>query len=158
MSNTVGIILIIVGALVVVAAVAAVSVGGVLLWQTWALVRVNRLVAEKLAEGCVALGKCVPMVDTLAKVAEEIKDFQDGEVKLMTQQIRAVRDLTTTVEEFETLLIKPERPTTPRRARQQNEVQVTSEGDELVREQRRKESAKLGDVELEDFGNNVAAV
>jgi hypothetical protein len=139
--------------------VALFCVGGLLLWQVWALVKINRIISESVAALVDPVKQLPAATANLIKVSTELKEFQEGEVRLMRQHIKAVTDLTGTVEEFEGMLVRPPSAGSPTpRVRRSASVAPATEGDEMEMEQRRKESTTLGGVDVKDFGKNVGTV
>lgn len=165
------IILIVVGVLLLIGVAVLTFVCGVLAWQSWALVKVNRIVGESIAVN-VELLKQFPAkfdaigvfvaakLEAIGVVVAELKGFEEGELKLIERLVKAVVTLDRTVEEFQACIIAPADPTqaAPRRAYRSSEVSVATEGDELVREKQRQERKGTGIPEDADFGRNVATV
>jgi hypothetical protein len=150
------VLLIVVGSLAVVGMLGLFLVGALLVWQTWALVKVNRIVGETLA-GLLTSVKETPLaLANAAKVMTELKEFQEGEVRLMREQVKTTRDLVATVEEFQAMLTPPG-DSTPR-SRRGTGLEVATEQDEIQREQRRKERGALGGIDLEAVGKQVGTV
>ena len=150
MGTVSSVVLIVVAALVFCGLLLVAAVGLALLWQVVSIAKVNRMAGE----AAVALLK---PLEAMTENLKEMKGFQEGEFNLIKKQIMATRDLVSTVEEFQSLLIPPgDGPTTPHRQRQRD-VQVASEGDELIKEQQRKGREMKAEV-VAEFGHNVATV
>ena len=155
------VILIIVGVVMLIGVGVLAAVCGLLLWQAWALVRVNRMVAESLAALVKPTSEIGVKIEGLGAVVTELKGFEDGQFKLIEKLIKAVITLDRTVEELQSLLIAPAEVGAPRRARRKtSDVQVGSEATEIDYEQRRKASSDglISGEDLDQFGKNIATV
>ena len=152
------VIIIIVGVLMLVGVAGLFLVCGLLAWQTWALVKVNRVVGEALAALVEPMKQAGTKIDAVGVVVTDLKGFQEGDMKLIDRLIKAVTGLDRTVEELQACLIAPPAVDLPPRARRvrTTEVQVASEADELVREQQRKERGDMEVPDMAQFGKNVA--
>ena len=120
-------------------------------WISWRATRSLVSIADSLSKSVDSVINLPEMVARVEKVMTEVRDLQEGEIRVIRSTEKAIRDLIGTIEEFEGMLIKPkERP---------QRVQPTNESAEITAERRRQEQGGGLDLEaLAQVGKHVGTV